>query len=229
MAQRDQLVTKRDVDVADASRVRLEIERRERSEGRGHVRHRDQFGDGASWPPAAPGRAALRRAGEDAQPTQRHVEPVLAPRAGGNLRQIVVGDLFKRAVASRDQHAETDGRRLCLGSPGSSMGSTRSRSGGDRAPGATRDSPAAARSTAETARRPATSMSGSRAEPARGRAGHPSIVRTAADHRRRASAARSSARSGPTELAGSDRDTPPGPTEMPHSRHASAAVRRSRW
>ena len=117
MAERDQLVTKRDVDVADAGRVRVEIEQRERSEGRGHIRHRDQFGDRASWPPAAPGRAALRRAGEDAQSTQRHVEPVLAPRAGGNLRQIVVGDLFKRAVAARDQHAETDGHGFILRAP----------------------------------------------------------------------------------------------------------------
>ena len=117
VAERDQLVTERDVDVADACRVRLEIEQREGSEGRGHVRHRDEFGDGAPWPPAAPARAALRRAGEDAQSAQRHVEPVLAPRAGRDLRQIVVGDLFKRAVASRDQHAETDGDGFVLRAP----------------------------------------------------------------------------------------------------------------
>jgi hypothetical protein len=57
------------------------------------------------------------RAGKDAQSTQRHVEPVRAPRAGGNLRQIVVGDLSKRAVAARDQHAETDGNGFVLGTP----------------------------------------------------------------------------------------------------------------
>ena len=117
VAQRDQYVTKRDVDVADTCGVRLQVQRRDRPKGRGHVRHRDQFRDRPSWPPAAPARAALRRAFEDAQSAQGDIEHVLAPGAGRDLRHIVVGNLVERAVASRDQHTETDGDRFVLRAP----------------------------------------------------------------------------------------------------------------
>jgi hypothetical protein len=117
VAQRDQFVTKRDVDLADTYLVRLQVERRDPSKGRGHVRHRDQFPDRASWPPAAPARAALRRAFENAQSAQRDIEHVLAPGAGRDLRHVLVGDLVERVVASRDQHTETDGDRFVLRAP----------------------------------------------------------------------------------------------------------------
>ena len=117
MGEGDQLMTKRDIDVADASRVRVEIQRRDRTKRRRDIGHRDEFGNGAPWPPTAPAGAASRRAREDAQSAQHHVESVLTPSTGRDLRQIVVGDLGKRAVASRNQHAEPDRHGFVLRAP----------------------------------------------------------------------------------------------------------------
>ena len=227
MAERDQLVTKRDVDVADAGRVRLEIEQRERLERRGHVRHRDEFGDRASWAPAAPARAALRRAREDAQSAQRHVESVLAARAGGNLRQIVVSDLCQARCSLARSARGARRRRLCLERPGSSMGSTRSRCRRQivrLAPLVIRRQPRDPPLKRHPGQpRPCRDHAPSQHDGAR--PSHPlcelrpTIVGDPARPDRRA-------RSGPTVLATSDRDTPcQRTTGMAHIRHASAAVR----